>query len=159
MESKKGIYILLPVVLIIWGSVAYQFFSFSKTETKVGDAVYSDLQPLQVNPRDTFEININYRDPFLGRMYSTDPIPKKIVRTHGSKVKSSPTPTILQTVVYKGIVSDTKDKTKVFMLIINGHTYLMKKGDTENEVYLKAGNKESITVKNKGVLETIALQV
>ena len=32
MKNVKTIYILLPIVLLIWGAVMYQFFSFSTTE-------------------------------------------------------------------------------------------------------------------------------
>jgi hypothetical protein len=160
MKNKKSIYILLPIVLLIWGLVVYQFFSFSKNEAVVvsenNDFAFKSIE---FKTRDTSSINVNYRDPFLGKMYSgnTNVVSKKSV---GSRKPVLPkTPIILQTILYKGIISDTKDKTRVFMLIINGRTYLMKKGDSESDVFLKDGNRESITVKNKGILQTIPLQV
>jgi hypothetical protein len=61
-------------------------------------------------------------------------------------------------IVYKGIVSDTKERNKVFMLIINGQTFLMRKGETENEIFLKEGDRESVYVKYKGNLNLILLQ-
>ena len=160
MKNKKSIYILLPIVLVIWGSVAYQFFSFSKNEVKSKENSALTFKLLAIKPRDTSSINVNYRDPFLGKMYSNNTKsvnPKR--STKATKPELPKTPIILQTILYKGIVSDTKDKTKVFMLIINGRTFLMKKGDTENEVLLKEGNRESIKVKNKGTLQTIPIQV
>jgi hypothetical protein len=161
MKNKKSIYILLPVVLLVWGLVAYQFFSFSSNEVKVGKNPNNFVfKPVQFKPKDTFTINVNYRDPFLGKMYlaqNENASKRKGIKLNKPILKTEPI--ILQTIVYKGIVSDTKDKTKIFMLIINGHTFLMKKGDSEIDVFLKDGNRESITVKNKGTLQTILLQV
>ncbi|MBC7410098.1 MAG: hypothetical protein H7339_17070 [Arcicella sp.] len=160
MKNKKSIYILLPIVLLIWGSVAYKFFYFSENKVKSKEANVFTSKPVAIKPRDTSSINVNYRDPFLGKMYSSNLKnvgPKR--STKATKPELPKTPIVLQRILYKGIVSDTKDKTRVFMLIINGRTFLMKKGDTEIEVFLKEGSRESVTVKNKGTLQTIPLQV
>lgn len=160
MKNRKSIYILLPIVLFIWGLVVYQFYSFARNEVKSNEKNSFTFKPIAIKPRDTSSINVNYRDPFLGKMYSNN---TKIVSPKRSTKVTKPelpkTPIILQTILYKGIVSDTKNKTRVFMLIIGRRTFLMKKGDTENDVLLKEGNRESITVKNKGTLQTIPLQV
>ena len=58
---------------------------------------------------------------------------------------------------YKGIVSDVANKKKVFMVIIDNRTFLMKQGDKENEVELINGNRESITIKHKGKKKNILL--
>lgn len=155
MKNKKSIYILLPIVLLIWGGVMYQFFSFSDTnEIETIAANELILKPLKIIKRDTFSIDANYRDPFLGKMYT----PKKQVLT--PKIKKEPTieePLIWPTITYKGIVSDTKDKTTIFMVLIAGQTFLMKKGEVQNEVFLKEGDKESIYLKYKGNLNLYML--
>ena len=160
MKNKKSIYILLPIVLLIWGLVVYQFFSFSRNEVAIVNETNDfNFKAIAFKTRDTSSINVNYRDPFLGKVYSSNTyLASK--NNGGSRRPVLPkTPIILQTILYKGIISDTKEKTRVFMLIINGRTFLMKKGDTESDVFLKDGNRESITVKNKGTLQTIPLQV
>lgn len=160
MKNKKNIFILLPVVLLIWGSVLYQFFSStSPEETEQLSSNVFKIKPLKINERDTFSININYRDPFLGKMYvsqkydSLKKSSRKKIRT-----QNSIEPLTWPTIVYKGIVSDTKDKTKIYMVIIAGKTFLMKKGAVENEILLKDGDRESIYVKYKGNLNLIMLQ-
>lgn len=161
MKSKKSIYVLLPIVLLIWGLVINQFFSFSSNDFKgVVESKEYALKPLKLKPRDTSAINVNYRDPFLGKIYlpkNQNTNKRKMVKRTNPKLNAEPI--ILATIVYKGIVSDTKEKKKVFMLIINGQTFLMKKGDVENEVLLKDGNRESINVKNKETLQSIPIQV
>jgi hypothetical protein len=44
------------------------------------------------------------------------------------------------------------------MIIIDGQNHYMKIGDTENEIYLKSGDKESVYVKYKGNLNLIMIQ-
>lgn len=161
MKNKKTIYILLPIVLLIWGAVMYQFFSFSTTEelqTTTSDAFV--LKPITLKKRDTVTINVKYRDPFLGKMYAekgNGTIAKKKA-TNLKKVPKIVEPIVWPTIVYKGIVSDTKAKNIVFMLIINGQSFLMRKGETENEIFLKEGDRESVYVKYKGNLNLILLQ-
>lgn len=154
MKNKKNIYILLPVVLLIWGMVIYRFFSFSVTEVQDIQIQNDILKPIAVKQRDTFEIDVNYRDPFLGKIYLSESNKTKNVR----RKRESEQQILWPQIIYKGIVSDTKNKKKVFMLVINGQTYLMKEKETEQEMTLKSGNKESIVVKYKGDLTKIFLQ-
>jgi hypothetical protein len=155
MKNKKNIYILLPIVLLIWGLVMYELFSFSKPDEVIAtEPSGSDFKPAKIKERTPFSIDINYRDPFLGKMYSAQKS-SPTVKKSTSKIKKIPNvvaPLVWPTIAYKGIVSDTKDKTRVFMLIIGGKTFLMKKGEIANEVFLKDGDRESIYVKYKGEL-------
>lgn len=157
MKSKKSIYILLPVVLIIWGLIIYRFFSFSNTEAVEEPANNNFLvKPLAVKPRDTIAINVHYRDPFLGKMYA----PSAKIRKDAKSIKNVTPDAPLQwpPIIYKGIVSDTKNKKKVFMLIINGNTFLMSEKDKEQDITLKGGNRDFIEVTYKGAKNKIAIQ-
>lgn len=145
---------LLFVVLIIWGLIVYRFVSFT-SEDFTAENFEMDLpvKALEVTKRDTLSIDVNYRDPFLGKMYIAD----KSAVSSKSKVKIKE-PVVWPAIVYKGLVSDTKDKKKVFMVIISGHTYLMREKETEQEITLKKGNRESIDVKYKGENYNILIQ-
>ncbi|TRW27078.1 hypothetical protein FMM05_00055 [Flavobacterium zepuense] len=157
MKNKRNTYILLSAVLLIWGLLVYQFFSFTSGEA-VQEAITTNLKvtPLAVKERDSIAINVNYRDPFLGKAYL--PIDPNM-RTAGTKKKAMPKETVnWPSVVYKGIVSDSKDKKKVFMVIINGQTYLMRQKDTEQQIILKNGNREYIDVLYKGNTNKILIQ-
>lgn len=154
MKNKKKTYILLVIVLIIWGLLIYKFFSFaSKDVTSENLEIALSVKALAITKRDTFSIDVNYRDPFLGKMYMADKSAVSLKR----KVKIKE-PVVWPSVVYKGVVSDTKDKKKVFMIIISGHTYLMKEKETEQEVTLKKGDRESIDIKYKGENYNILIQ-
>lgn len=160
MKNKKNIYILLPIVLFVWGAVLFQLFSFTNSD-EIGVANNSELtiKPLKLNKRQSFTIDIHYRDPFLGKMYAANTDAK--AKINGAKTPKAAKPKealVWPTILYKGLISDTKDKNKIFMLIIDNKNYYMKIGDTENEVFLKSGDKESVYVKYKGNLNLIMLQ-
>jgi hypothetical protein len=159
MKSKKNIYVLLPIVLLIWGVVIFQFFSFSTPDdvSEISAKEFS-IKPFKVKERTPFLINVNYRDPFLGKAYSI----QQISKGNSNKVKvkkiSKPEETLVWPVIhYKGMLSDPKEKNKRFMLVISGKNYFMKTGDTQDEIFLKDGDKESIYVRYKGNLNLIML--
>ncbi|MFC4816007.1 MULTISPECIES: hypothetical protein [unclassified Flavobacterium] len=167
MKNKKSIYILLPLVLGIWGSVLYQFFSFSEQEEQLntGSVHPVNLSPIKKFAADTSEIDVNFRDPFLGGSYQS--VSTNSTSSNGRPVKSAKKvkpqikikePLVWPEIKYKGIVSDTKNKNKVFMLVINGRTYLMKIGSTENEVTLIEGDRETIDVKYKNEVNLFVIE-
>lgn len=136
----------------------YRFFSFSPSESLKVSVPQLKFKPLVIKERDTTLIDVNYRDPFLGESYvpkATATIRKNNRTNKATKIE---VPIVWPTIVYKGIVSDTKDKVKVFMLIINGKTCLMKKGTIEEEVFLKEGDRNAVYVKYKGNLNIILQQ-
>ncbi len=159
MKNKKNIYILLAVVLFVWGAVVYQFFSFTNAdEIPVSNNPEFVIKPLKIKERQAFTINVNYRDPFLGKMYAPQTVLNVKTSTKIKKQPKSQENLVWPSILYKGIVSDAKNKNKIFMLIIDGQYHYMKIGDTENEIFLKEGNKESVYIKYKGNLNLIMLE-
>jgi flagellar basal body-associated protein FliL len=158
MKNKKNIYILLPIVLLIWGAVLYQFFTFTSGEQEQVPNTEVAIKPFKIKDKDTFSISISKRDPFLGSISSSENSTKvkKTITTHKApKLKEE-----MQwpEVSYNGIVSDNKEKVKVYMLIINGKTYLMRKGEQQEGVKLKDGDRETIYALYKGDLKVIFIQ-
>lgn len=159
MKNKKNIYILLAVVLFVWGAVLYQVFSFTNSnEIPVSNNPEFIIKPLKIKERQTFTININYRDPFLGKMYAPQTVSNVKASTKIKKQPKSQENLVWPSILYKGMISDVKNKSKIFMLIINSQYHYMKIGDTENEIFLKEGNKESVYIKYKGNLNLIMLE-
>lgn len=156
MKNRKSIYILLPIVLLVWGAVIYQFFSFTDNESRDSISPNVAIKPFLIKPRDTSEIIINNRDPFLGKITDNSTIPK--IKKKISKAVIIKEEVNWPQVQYKGIVSDNKEKIKVYMIIINGKTHLMKKGDEEDGVKLKDGNRETIYAIYEEDLKVILIQ-
>ncbi|MHC0446338.1 hypothetical protein ACWA1F_13090 [Flavobacterium sp. 3-218] len=160
MKNKKNIYILLPLVLLVWGAVLFQLFSFTNPdETTAPDNPEFTFKPIKINKRESFTINVNYRDPFLGKMYvnETNSKPQKKHAT-APKIAKQAEALVWPKIIYKGVIADSKGKNTLYILLIDNKTHYMKIGDTENEIFLKSGDKESIYVKYKGNLNIIMLQ-
>lgn len=154
MKKKKNTYLLLALVLFIWGMVIYRFFSYTSPELPQNTSSKQfTMRPLEMKPKENFVIDVNYRDPFLGKMYAPATASKPT-----AKKRKIVEPVEWPQVIYKGIVSDTKDKKKVFMLIINGKAHMMKEKEVVDNILLKSGNRNSVTVKYKGDLTTIMIQ-
>ncbi|RDI06669.1 hypothetical protein [Flavobacterium sp. AG291] len=153
MKKKKNTYLLLVLVLGIWGMVIYRFFSYTNPELPQDATPQLTVTPVKSKKREIITIDVNYRDPFLGKMYAPATANKQIPKKNRI-VEPIPWPQL----IYKGTVSDIKDKKKVFLVIINGKSYMMKEKETIEDITLKTGNRHSITVKYRGELTTIAIQ-
>jgi hypothetical protein len=66
MNNKKTIYILLPLVLILWGYIIYRVVDQAKPEIDLSN---SELPRLQVNSnqneQESYQLLLDYQDPFL----------------------------------------------------------------------------------------------
>ncbi|WP_422106024.1 hypothetical protein [Winogradskyella sp.] len=149
MKTKKKTYVLLVLVIGVWGTIAY----------KIVTALHPDMPKMQqqefvVNTNykvetavDTFSIRKVNRDPFLGT-YMIKASPKK------TRVKKQ---TLLwKPIQYHGIVKNGKNK--LFIVSIDGKQHLLKKGQTKDSVKLLNGNAKSITMRYKTSSKTFRLK-
>lgn len=173
MKNKKSVYILLLAVLSIWGVIIYKIFNFAssqepipyQTETKPISSFHYNKKIDTVNNRKPFDVN--FRDPFAKGLIENENNHKikenlkipSIPIIPKTKKKSLPVKEaiVFPEIKYKGIVSDTKNKKKVFMIIINGQTKLMKINAQEQEVFLEDGDRESIEIVYKGETRIILI--
>lgn len=158
MKNKRAIYILLPVVLGIWGLVVYEFVSFGSAEEIVHESPSNwVVQPHTYKEPQKIIIETNYRDPFLGTLHvPAAPVTQPKKQKKPIKVKADPE-LVWPAIQFKGVISDVKEKKKTFLLIINGKNCFMSIGDTANGIFLKSGDKESVYVKYQGELNLIML--
>lgn len=157
MKNKKSIYILLPIVLLVWGFLIYQFFSMSNANPEIPKLSQGlSYKKITIKEQDTFTIDVNYRDPFLGKAYVKKETISNTENTNTVKINRDTL--IWPSIQYRGIVSDQKDKITIFMLEINQQSYLMKKKDIEQQVVLKDGNRNAIQVIYKGKQRLINIQ-
>jgi hypothetical protein len=149
MKKKKIIYLMLPVVILVWGFVFYQLYSyfFSKPKIANQETIY------QINEdeikRDTFSIVANYRDPFLGTKAS---INNEAIKTNnytsnktvtGSKVTTELWPSI----EYHGMIKNNNSNKRVGIIKIDGKEFLVKEGDEKYDVKIIQIDKEEIKVR------------
>lgn len=101
MKKQNKTYLLLAVVLGIWGIIGYKFFSAVNPDAPEIAQVTSDqvFVPKQMKEREVFSIVADYRDPFLGTVQA----PKKKVKknTNAAAVKKASVPT--KSIQYTGL--------------------------------------------------------
>jgi hypothetical protein len=148
MKNKKLAYILLPVVLLVWGIVGYKLYvKFFGEE----DAIVASTEIVSEDKAnaitDHFEIANNYRDPFLGNavreaVVSSQPTTAPLQR------QTVVIPPVMKPVVYwpaikvGGIVNEKK-----FMGIISGKNVLLSKGEQALGVTFVKSSKDSVWFK------------
>ncbi len=154
MQNNLKTYVLLAVVVLIWGIIGYKIISWmNQDEAPIPQATFSEFKPKQLKSRDTFSIVADYRDPFLGS-FESQTTSKRITKS------SLPIKTTLPevSIVYTGIITDTETKSNIYFITINGQQYLMNLKDKIQEVQLVSGNSIAIKVKYHNQLMTIPIQ-
>jgi len=142
-------------VLGIWGTIAYKIINGISSEKPgiIAQNFDTTFNPKTKKVMDTFSISAVERDPFLGTLSTKSQVTKK--KSGNRSAKDTSTPSL--NITYGGLIQKQNSKAKVFVVNINNQQYLLKKGQTINDVKLINGNKESIVVRFNGKSQTIKL--
>lgn len=148
LKSKKSLFILIPLTLIIWGTVVY----------KVYKGLHPDLPELEQfdafrfresesQKEDLIELIEPEVDPFLGTSYEKEPpVPKK-------RMVAKQEPFHWPRVVYLGTVAEKKNKQKVAAIEINGRRQTVERGDVVDSLKIVSIGKEVLKIQYKGRLK------
>ena len=151
MNKNLKTYLLLGLVILIWGIIGFKVIQAISNEPEVPVvATQPTLIPKSREKRDTFELVANYRDPFLGIL----PISRKKPVERVVKKK----PVSKRNIVYSGLVSQTESGNTMFFVSIEGKQHIMSRNEKINGVTLLKGTGQSITVRYGGRSETILIQ-
>lgn len=153
MKKNQKTYLLLAVVIGIWGFIGFKLLNASNPEPVAMTELTSNeiFVPKQLKKRDIFSIAANYRDPFLGTVHA----PKKIKKKTARKIVKKEVPQ--KVISYTGFITDNSSKQKIFFVTIEGQQHMMGINETVQEVKLVKGSKNQIEVRHNGKTRTIAL--
>jgi len=154
MKNKKLTYILLPLVIIVWGLVVYRIFFEGKTKPENISAVAKPLiKESAKEEKSTYKLIANYRDPFLSS------IKQSLVKTENNKEKeennrstnlrrrrTNISRTRWPEISYGGFIEDNKDQKTTILLSIKNRNYLVQEGDTVDQIFIKAFYGDSLLV-------------
>ena len=104
----------------------------------------------KVNPKDTFTILANYRDPFLDHSYR--PILQRTGEDHamehksGLTPKSKPAPEIIPDIKYFGLIANPKSKRKVGLFKMSKQDLLLKEGESFNDLKITKLFNDSVMI-------------
>lgn len=146
MTKKTKTYLLLIVVVIIWGILIFKVIDALKGSND--DIISSNFKPEPFNFNfqkeiDTFTLIANYRDPFLGD------IKEKETRQRRNKtpIKTKQPEEPLALITYSGYMTDPINKERVFFVNINNQQHMLKRNETVENVKIISGNDRNIVLR------------
>jgi hypothetical protein len=153
MKNKKLIYILLPLVIIVWALVIYRIFFVGQT---IPENITTTAKPLikdsNKEERNTYKLIANYRDPFLGG------IKQLIIETEDKETENNIENSNLRRrrtnlsrvrwpeISYGGFIEGDRDRKTTILLKISNRDYLVHEGDTIDQIFIKAFYTDSLIV-------------
>lgn len=152
MKNKNITYVLLFLVLVIWGTILYKIFFYTESEAEAFSLDKTNLTKITPDTTDTFSLSLNYSDPFLKENVRSNYIPKSTSPTRKNShvkpttIKNNPsTPQVVwPKVKYEGLIKSNNNSTAI--LSINGATQFLKVGDSFNDVKVESITKDSVIV-------------
>ena len=106
--------------------------------------------PVTTIDTESYHITPLKRDPFLGKVKK-----KKSKNTY----KATPKDLNIPEMRYVGFIEGAKKNNAVFLLTIDGYSYIFRNGETVNAITLIDGNSSSVTIRYKKKVYTLKLVV
>lgn len=156
-QKKKTIYILLPIVILVWGFVFYQLYGYFFSTPSYANTEEKTIINIDEIKKDTFSIVANYRDPFLSQKKAQIANHQVAVKINGSTTKKNSAPTVLKwpSIQYKGMIKNNNSERRVAIVNIDGKERIVKEGTTLIELKVVKIEKETITVSFQDEQKTI----
>jgi hypothetical protein len=158
MKKKKTLYMMLPLVVLVWGFVVYQLFgSFFSAPSYAKEEVIQIASVDEIK-KDTFLIVADYRDPFLGKkaksrkLHSAINNAVSIPKGNSKKVKSEK---VWPIIAYKGMIKNNNSNKRVGILSVEGKEHLIKETDIVSEITILSINKREVSVRFQKETKTI----
>lgn len=152
MSKNQKTYVLLAMVLIIWGILGFKVVKGLGSNEPIPERnqIAQPYVAKTAGKRDSIFISANYRDPFLGTPVKKEQ-PAKLSKQ--KKVQKLPK----KNIVFSGSVAGNGSNTRMFFVTIDGEQHIMEKNQKINGVVLVWGTTEEIRVSYPGHSETIKL--
>jgi hypothetical protein len=160
MKNKKLLYLLVPLVLLLWSTIVFKIINQVNQSGDSNTPIYveANCKPEKTEV-DTFRLIAHYSDPFLDR----DRIASEDYYTPSTNIRLNDLPKSLApaTVVtwplirYGGMILNKTNGNYVFLVEINKTNHLTRKGDQIGEVKITNVFKDSIIVMFKNQTKTI----
>jgi len=159
VKNKKLIYILIPLVLVVWGNIFYQLFGSAGGDDDEGEIPTDQKEIAREVKKDTFTIVADYRDPFLGKQTTVNTVsntsPDNSVKKHQAdkdknKKEKKEEPVVSNfkwpQLVYSGLVINKKSSDIVGLLSVNSKQFLVRKGQLIEGLTIGNISSDSITI-------------
>ena len=166
MKNKKLKYILVPLLIIVWGAIFFKIYNYTADNDNYSvPFTKKNILASETNSVDSFSIYAEYRDPFLGstnnysgnRSNNANNVKKvknqqaNIIDVKQSPVQNAKWPQMK----YGGIVINKKNEKATGILHAGNKDFLVQKGNTYENIEIKGVYKDSLVVKFGNVIRSI----
>ncbi|WP_345003831.1 hypothetical protein [Snuella lapsa] len=150
MKNKTKTYVLIVLVLCIWGIIGYRVLSAINPNAPQIAQQNMEVQftPNTIKEADNFSVQTVERDPFLGTLYVKKE-KKQVIQRPVTKSITWPD------VIYHGSISTQHKQIKMFIVSINGLQQFVKPKQTIEGIKLLRGTSQSIVISYKGQRKTV----
>jgi len=155
MKNKKLTYFLGFLVVVVWGLVIYRIVGAVRTvdddsapvSAPAAKEVYNDYAV----PKDTTRLLLNYPDPFAVKKQK-DTVALSTKKNVLTKPLTQPFKPAMNWsfIQYTGYVRNPGAKNLVALVSINGKSWMMVEGETEEQVKLLRNLQDSIQINYNG---------
>lgn len=160
MKKKKTLYMMLPLVVLVWGFVFYQLFGSVFSSPNYAKEEFKPIVNVEEIKKDSFLIVADYRDPFLGgeiriRTQSSVAVNRTRKSTGVSQSKTPKTDKAWPVIIYKGMIKNNNSERRVGILSVAGREYLIKEKDVVSEITILSISKNKVSVRFQKENKTI----
>lgn len=153
LKGKKGIFILIPLNIVIWSFFAYRFISLYNGDQEIVEiSKVETLKNLERDDTTIYQLKLNYSDPFLKNEQRAKI--KKI--THGNSVttdikntkpvKNNEVQKSMPEVKYLGLVKNSSTGSLTAIVSINGNSKLIKQNEIVDGIHFTQISSNSLTM-------------
>lgn len=158
MKNKKFTYFLLAAVAGVWGFALIQIFGFLKGDDDVVAKKTTFKSTVLDTADESFSLNLNYRDPFLGRLaaYYYPSSQRKSARRVFSSFKKKTSeketgkPLDISFIKYLGQIKNQKSGKQVALVNIHGKDIFLTEGDSVNNMVYLENLEDSLKILYQG---------
>jgi hypothetical protein len=140
-KNNRLTYILIPVVLIVWGVIGWRIFSYGDEEAELDPIIVSDRSMTENKPAVRPRLRLDYQDPFL-KVGLLEPRVEEDKETPPVQVnRNIQKPPI----IYKGLIAGAKGSV-VGLVDYQSQSYLVHQGDAIGSFQIRGIYADSLLI-------------
>lgn len=150
MKDKKITYVLIPVVLLIWGYVAYSIMTFGEEDEDIEPIRIGTIISQKADRQEERTLSLNYRDPFLKNVRR-----KRSASVKRTEPKKAPEKAVKNidwgNITFNGYIQNKESNKRVGLLNVSGRQVLAANGEAVGDITVMEIRQDSVLLKKEGV--------
>ena len=164
LKNKKAIYVLVPLNIVIWVYLGYSIYDgLKQDDVPLTESGYEGFKKEAYDGNSVYTLSLNYSDPFLKtkkapKVYQGNNSSENINNTVKNYTIKPTVPTVAKPateVKYLGLVKNNATGAVSAIVSINGKSFVVKKGETAEGVFIKDISADLIEIKEGKVTSKV----